>query len=453
MNKLSIKLRVTIWYTIAMIFVSVIALAAVASFSQKILMRDCSVKIVRAVNDFAHGVAAPQRNDRPAREFRRGEPGVYFMIYDSEHNQTGGGMSFEFINESHFTDEKLTENTYNGNKYLSYTKRVNTFDGDTCWVIGVISLAAEGSMIRSVIKTNVIIIIMLIIAAGAGGYLIIRHALKPVDKISRTARAISESSDLSQRISLGGGRDEIYRLADTFDDMLDKIEKNLENEKQFTSDASHELRTPVAVINSECEYIIDCADDLEEAKESVLSIKRQSDKMSRLISELLTISRMDKNTQKINFESTDISELLSIVCDEQEEIHNENITLIRSISAGVTADADRMLLTRLFINLISNAYQYGKDGGRITVTLENDADNIIFSVADNGIGISAEELPRIWERFYQADPSRTNKNGSLGLGLSMVKLIAEYHKGTITVNSTPGEGTTFRLIMPKKQSG
>ena len=229
--------------------------------------------------------------------------------------------------------------------------------------------------------------------------------------------------------------------------MFYKLQTTLENEKQFTSDASHELRTPVAVIMSECEYVLDCADSLDDAKESVESIKRQSDKMSKLIDELLTITRMDKNTQKLNFENVDISELLSFVCDEQEEIHDGSKTLIRSIAPDIHSNADHLLLTRLFINLISNAYQYGKDGGTITVTLEEDNNNIVFSVIDDGIGIAKEHLQKIWERFYQVDSSRTN--GSMGLGLSMVKWIAECHNGAVTVESEVGKGSKFVFVMPK----
>ena len=144
--------------------------------------------------------------------------------------------------------------------------------------------------------------------------------------------------------------------------MLDKIEQSFESEKQFTSDASHELRTPVAVILSECEFIEQCADTADDYRESANSIKRQAEKMSKLISELLSISRMDKKTQKLNFEDIDLSELINFVCDEQAEIHGDEIKLIRNISPSITVDADRFSIARLFINLISNAYKHSRFG-------------------------------------------------------------------------------------------
>ena len=193
----------------------------------------------------------------------------------------------------------------------------------------------------------------------------------------------------------------------------------------------------------------ECAKTADEYKESATSIKRQAKRMSKLISELLTISRMDNNKIKTNFEDVDISELLTFVCDEQEEIHDKKITLVRNISQGIKAKADRFLLTRAFVNLISNAYQYIGDGDKIEVSLTSQNDKILFSVKDNGIGISEDNLPKIWDRFYQADTARTfNENGSMGLGLPMVKWIAEAHGGKVSVKSEINEGSLFTFELP-----
>ncbi len=465
MRRLSVKLKVSIWYTLIIAVISMITLFVVMSASENVIINDSTDKIVRAVDNLADPPETTkkktQRDDMPPPrddertdfekmpQFRFFEDGVHTAVFDSEHNLIAGSIPFEFADEISFADFELKEKTYDGDRFLTYVRKRNNQSEGENWIIGVVSIADESSMLKSVTKTNLILTVILIIVAGVGGFLILRQAFKPVNRISNTAKRISESNDLSQRIALGEGKDEIYRLAGTFDEMLDKIETTLENEKQFTSDASHELRTPVAVITSECEYVLDCADSLEEAKESVESIKRQSDKMSKLIDELLTITRMDKNTQKLKFENVDISELLSFVCDEQEEIHDGSRTLVRSIAPDIRSNADQLLLTRLFINLISNAYQYGKDGGTVAVTLEEDKDNIIFSVADDGIGIAKEHLPKIWERFYQADSSRSH--GGMGLGLSMVKWIAECHNGAVTVESEVGKGSKFVFVMPKAE--
>ena len=261
---------------------------------------------------------------------------------------------------------------------------------------------------------------------------------------------VSESSDLSRRIEIGEGGDEIHALAKTFDEMLEKIEKSFNKEKQFTSDASHELRTPISVILSECEYGIECVEDVEELKETLSSVKLQATKMSKLVSELLMISRMDSNRLKLNFEDTDISELLNFVCEEQEEIQIKDIKLIQNIEQNIFANVDRLLLTRLFVNLISNAYQYSNDGSNIIVTLKEIDNKIEFSVKDEGIGISEENIPKIWDRFYQVDSSRTEeRNGSSGLGLPMVKWISDCHNGKLEVISEIDKGSTFIFRIDK----
>ena len=470
MKRFSIKVKITLWYTLIILVISMAALFVMVSVSRDILINDSTEKLVRGVERMVPMVSAgqdemrdknapgpPQTNDghitknniEKMPKFRFFDNGVHIAIYDDVGNLVNGTLPFEFESEIDFIDGVVQEKTFDGNKHLTYTKRIDGEDGNTYWTVGVVSIANESILLNSVRKTNLILIVILVCVAALGGYLILKRAFKPVEKISNTAKLISESRDLSQRIGLQGGNDEIHYLADTFDEMLDKIEKTLNSEKQFTSDASHELRTPVAVISSECEYTIDCARTLDEAKESVLSIKQQTDKMSKLISELLAISRMDNNTIDVNYEDTDISELLNFVCDEQEEIHDNNIMLKRNIKPRIFATTDSMLLARIFINLINNSYNYGKDNGNIEVTLIENDEEVLFKVTDDGIGISEENLNKIWDRFYQVDPSRTNNDGSMGLGLSMVKLISDKLGGTITVKSKLGEGTIFTFTMKK----
>ena len=462
-NKISIKLRVTAWYTLIMIAISAVAMTAMIKLSRDMITRESGARTVRAVNNLSHVIEG--RFDRKLREidgaqlpdfspddkkipdFRFFDQGVHLAVYDADHNLVDGVMPFEFADSLALNDNQVETKVYGGEQYLVYSKSVKNSDGEIRWITGVAAFDSQGRMMNNMITTNLILTMILIITAAIGGYLILKRAFRPVDIISCTAKEISESTDLTRRIALHGGNDEIYRLADAFDTMLDKIEVTVENEKQFTSDASHELRTPVAVINSECEYVLECAKTVDEAKESVNTIKRQSDKMAKLIAELLIISRMDRNTLKTGFEKIDMSELLGFVCDEQEEIHDGDITMERDIEPCVYVVADHMLIARMFINLISNAYSYGKPGGTVKVGLRGEGNKVIVNVSDDGIGIARENLPKIWERFYQVDSSRNNERGSLGLGLSMVKWIAECHGGKISVTSELGVGTEFMFVM------
>lgn len=447
MKKMSVKLKVTLWYTLIMVVMSGVVLAAMTSVSSDIVKRDIVGRVVRTVNDSSRILMGPERELKLPTKFRFYEQGVHMVLFSRNGEVVGGQLPFGIDTDFGFEDDRLREVSWEGNNYCIYDKKIVSSD-NYFWLRGVVSIKDESYSVNTVVKTNLLLALILIAVASLGGYFILNYAFKPVKKISETAKWISTSGNLSQRIGIGESKDEITELANTFDDMLEQLEDTFEKEKQFTSDASHELRTPVAVVLSECEYMLDCAKTPDEFKESAVSVKRQAERMSKLISELLTISRMDKNTLQVNFEEVDLSELLSFVCDEQEEIHSESPKMIRDIAPNIRARADRFLLARLFINLISNAYQYGKDGKTILVSLKSEEKNIVFSVKDEGIGIAKEDIDKIWERFYQADSSRSDNN-SMGLGLSMVKWIAECHNGNVRAESEYGRGSEFIFTMPK----
>jgi signal transduction histidine kinase len=449
MNKLSLKAKVTIWYTSILIVLSFFILYAMTGISQSILVRDLEEKMVVSVNDFSKQIKMHDLKGTIIPEHLLYSGGVQLAIYDENGHLEYGRHPFGLESEIKFEDNTLKTCKQNNLEYYIYDKLVKR-NSDNVYIRGAVCLSNETQAIQSAVQYNLLSIIIFIFLAGFGGYLIISRSFVPVNKIRLTAKEISESSDLSRRIEIGEGGDEIHALAKTFDEMLEKIEKSFNKEKQFTSDASHELRTPISVILSECEYGIECVEDVEELKETLSSVKLQATKMSKLVSELLMISRMDSNRLKLNFEDTDISELLNFVCEEQEEIQIKDIKLIQNIEQNIFANVDRLLLTRLFVNLISNAYQYSNDGSNIIVTLKEIDNKIEFSVKDEGIGISEENIPKIWDRFYQVDSSRTEeRNGSSGLGLPMVKWISDCHNGKLEVISEIDKGSTFIFRIDK----
>jgi len=451
MKKLSLKLKVTLWYTLVMLLLSSVVLIAISSIGRDMLDRDISERLVKTVSDFSMFYNGRGKHMRPLPLRGFYVKGVHVVVFNESGEIIEGQMPFGISSSLPFLDNELRKETYDGNLYFVYDRKTKPdIEGNIKWIKGMVAINTERMVLSTVMRNNLILTLFLIVFAAFGGYFIISRAFVPVNKIMKTAKEISESSDLSRRIHIGKGTDEIHELANTFDEMLEKIEQSFEKEKQFTSDASHELRTPVAVIMSECDYISECIETDNDLKESTDSIRRQAEKMSKLISELLTISRMDRNTIKTSFEKTNLSEILSFVCDEQEEINSGDIVLERQISENVFAIADTGLIARMFINLISNAYQYSKSEGRITVCLNEIKDRVVFEVKDEGVGIEKDDIPKIFERFYQVDNSRTSKeNGSMGLGLAMVKWICECHGGIITVESEPGKGSIFKVEIPK----
>lgn len=448
MKRLSIKLKVTLWYSLVVLVISAIAVFLMMQVSQKVLINDSSVRLKHSIDGMANFFTETKRDYRKTPGFRFFNNGVHTAIYGENGDVIDGIMPFEFVLDVKLCEDKIILKKYDGESFLTYSRKITANTGENVWVAGVISVANEARMIQSVGKTNLILALIMVLTASIGGYFIIKRALKPVGIIAKTAKRISESSDLSQRISLGNGKDEIYKLAEVFDEMLAKIEKTFENEKQFTQDASHELRTPIAVIGTECEYGLNFAKNFDEAKESLMSIKRQSDKMSKLVSNLLKISRMDRNTLKLEQENLNLSELVGFICDEQEEINTKKIVLNRDIDENIYIYADRLLITGMFMNLISNAYTYGKENGNIWVSVKKENNKTVVKIKDDGIGISEENLSKIWDRFFQADASRTAKESvHQGLGLSMVKWIAEKHGGNIYAESKLSSGSTFTFII------
>ena len=439
MKNLSVKWKITIWYTVIMALVSAVVLAVMTSVSAGFLDRDLKMRAEKATEMLAREV---EKNPH-IPGFRYFDQGVQMALLDKNFKIIGGQSPFGISDNLTCEEGNIRIETYHGKSFYVTDRKIQ---GETTyWVKGIVPVSDGADSMRSVTKSNALLILVMIILASGGGYVLLGRILAPVEKIRKTAEEISKSSDLSRRLSLPAGNDELHRLADSFDQMLDKLEDTLEREKQFSSDASHELRTPVAAILSSCEFMERYAKTEEDFKETAGGIKLEAERMSKLISQLLMISRMEQNTLKKKFERFDFGELLQFVCEEQQEIHTEPITLKTDIADKVFVRGDRELLIRLAVNLISNAYTYGKS--RIFVSLKQEKEQAVLTVSDDGIGISEENLPKIWERFYQVNPSRTHEQGNMGLGLSMVRWIAAFHGGEIRVKSRLGEGTEFRFLI------
>ncbi len=241
------------------------------------------------------------------------------------------------------------------------------------------------------------------------------------------------------------------QLAGSFDRMFERLEKLFEAERQFTSDASHELRTPTSVILAECDYAKRKDRTAEEYLESIGNIEEQGRRMSALIEELLGITRLQQGTEKYPLGKGDFSEFVSLTAEGFVPQNNRGIRLETDIEDGITCSFNASLISRAIYNLLQNAYKYGSENGYVRLSLAMEDGVAVMSVKDNGIGIAPEDQDKIWQRFWQADPSR-GENGSSGLSLAMVKEIAEFHGGSVSVDSAPGKGSTFSLRIPLASS-
>ncbi|WP_304509555.1 sensor histidine kinase [Anaerotignum sp.] len=453
MKKLSIKLKVTLWHTVFMVALTVFFIAVLIISSNKMTESILRMRLTNAVEWASKSVNYDDKGIKISPDFGKSK-GIDVVIYDTESNVCFSKKNSILIDATYveFKDRHLQIIEENGTKYYVYDYFINFKRHDDLWARGIIPVSSENIASASMIKLTLIIFPFIALFTAIGGYFITKRAFAPVSKITSAANEISGGKDLSKRISIYGdnlANDEISVLAETFDKMFERLQKSFENERQFTCDASHELRTPTAVIISQCEYLLS-QEDNEDKTASLKVILRQSKKMSKLISELLMLARTDNNKQAVHFERLNLSETIQIVIEEMDLVaHNKNIKFKTDISDDIYINADQTLIMRMLINLMSNAVQYANQDGLVKISLHRVNGNVQGKIADNGIGIAPEYLDKIWDRFFQVDPSRNNTNGSSGLGLAMVKWIVEKHNGTIVVESTINEGTVFTFILPE----
>lgn len=454
MKKWSIKRKVTLWYTLFMTILVILIQIILFSVGNSQMLQSLSGKLRSAVNDSVSELEYEDGRLEIDDDLDFFRDGVYLSIYDAEGILLFGHLPTQVpIEETpFFYEDQIQESTIQGTHYLIYD--IYTIQEEQgFWIRGVISKTEAESNFGIMIRLTAVALPVLTGFIALGGYYITKRAFRPVEQIRKTAEEIAHGGDLSKRIELGNGKDEIYQLGETFDYMLDRLEESFEREKQFTSDASHELRTPTSVILAQSEYALKNAATLEDARESLTVIFRQAKRMSSLISQLLTLARADRGKIKPNLEMLDISELLEItILEMQTSAGEKGISISTDIEEPhIKMLADETMLMRIFVNLLQNAVIYGRENGWIHVSLKEQNQEIQIVIQDNGIGMEKDKLDKIWERFYQVNPSREKKDsGSSGLGLSMVKWMVGIHNGSISVDSQVNRGTIFTIKFPKK---
>ena len=399
MKKLSIRLKITVWFTATLIIVVLFAFVAVFAGSHRSLRKNIQDRLIEIVNNNADEI------DYYC------DTGEHSGLIYGENPLAGTASDLNFV------DSKIQQIWAAGTWYYIFDRQL-TFDGsDELWIRGVMSEEQGDRQLSGMIQIALIIMPLLVVLASVGGYLIARRALNPIQKISWTARQIGEGNDLKRRIDLGEGDDELHQLAATFNEMFDHLEQSFEQERQFTSDVSHELRTPMAVITAQCEYTLEQERTVEEYEEALRVIRRQGRKMTKLINHMLDFARLEMRSGKYADETLDMAELVNTICQDMKLIREHNISLEYQTEA-VMFSGNRELLSRLLTNLVSNAYRYGNENGHIFVDLRQKESALILSVKDDGIGIA------------------------------MAYEIVRYYNGTIEVESAPGKGSTFTVRLP-----
>lgn len=467
MKNISIKMKITVWFALSMLVIVGLTLGSVIMISGSVVKKETFEELREVVEENSDEIEFLDEYNKLDMDddydlyleykngyleidddFIRSVNGIVCSLYDEKGNilygenilyKTDGAFSFG-------EGEVKTEKDKNGNKHYYFDKKIVLKNGEILWLRGCIDADYGSSRINSIINLSLWIIPVLVLISLFGGYLVARKALKPIEKISESAESIHEGNDLTKRISLSDTSSEVKSLSDSFNRMLDRLEASFKSEQQLTGDVSHELRTPVSVIMSQCEFSLEKDREGEDYRDALKLILRQSRKMSSMINDMLSFSRLERREKDESFSDINMSEIISGVCEDMALIQDRNIILHSDIQSSIFINGDIELISRLAVNLISNAYRYGKENGNINVSLSYASGMAKFAVRDDGIGIKDEDKDKIWDRFFRADKSRSEKG--TGLGLSFVKEIARLHSGKLSVESIFGEGSTFMFEVP-----
>ncbi len=308
--------------------------------------------------------------------------------------------------------------------------------------LGLMNVALNGLMILLFV-----LLPLTVIVTGIAGSFLARVTLKPVDHMIDTLRKIT-AENLKLKIHIPDTKDEIKRLADTFNDMIERLDKSFSSQQEFIQDISHELRTPLTILKGELEVTLKKLRSPQEYESVLVSSLEEIGKMSRVIEDLLVLARFDNHQVALEIRRIDLGGILSRVIDDMKILAAEKeIETSLSRQDNIILDGDEDQLRRLFVNLFDNAVKYTARKGRVVVTAHKDGSQARVIVSDTGIGIPEDELPYIFDRFYQVSRARRANHG-FGLGLSIAKSIVESHRGTISVESQPNAGAIFTVSLP-----
>ena len=346
-------------------------------------------------------------------------------------------------------------------------------------IVRIIQVASSFEDVEDALNNLFIILIITVpsalIAASLGGQFLANKALKPVDRITRAARMITYQN-LNQRIEPSKVKDEISRLIETFNEMISRLDKSFYQMKQFSTDASHELKTPLTILKGEVEVALRKERTPQEYEEILQSNLEEINRMSHIVNDLLLLSKADSGDVRLNKEEVNLPEILGDIVDQVQILARSKNLQVETINHQEETRilGDSLRIRELFLNLVENAIKYTEQGGSIQIRMEKETGHLPtltsravksevtssapkeegeigiakITISDTGIGIAREDQEKIFNRFYRVDKARSREQGGSGLGLSICKWIVEAHLGEITVESEPGKGSSFIVKLP-----
>ncbi len=463
----SLTFKLTVWYIVILGTIVILAGLFLHQGIKDGLMNDLDTALV-AITDEAHerwrtrGVSWEEAIEKAEERYASYEPFIQVVeISEGEDKKVENVIRSVRIPEGAFMLETRTYiradrtdidsyifRTVEEDRLSSYPLRIFLFPvwGPLILQVGV-SLEATAAQLNRLFFIMILTGSIIMLLASVGGSFIINRALHPVKSVVKTAEGIT-AEDLSLRIDLKNRKDEIGALVETFNSMIARLEKSINKIRQFSGDVSHELRTPLTIIRGEIEVLLRKDRPKEEYVTTLNSVLEESHRMEELIDGLLFLSRVEAMDRSKGREIVDLDEVLNAVIKfRSPTASNKNISIDAKIKP-VQLKGNRELLERMTANIIDNAIRYSNSGDHIEIELEKEKNTAKLQIRDTGIGIPEKSIPLIFDRFYVVDPSRSKETGGAGLGLSIVKWIAEYHNAEIKVDSKVNRGTNFIVTFP-----
>lgn len=455
-----ISWRLTLWFALIVCVILLVSGAILHTMLQRYLSNDVDDDL-RLYSAKVHGTLKPEGIPEPLdydvvhsslppiNEFA--SPGIYIQLIDR--NGTVVVKSDNLGDQELPVDPDLVERGF-GEEIA--TKTVAAGDGGRVRIMvsplhlqneilllevgrSMKHVDAAMSQVRWALLAGLLVALTLV---GISGGILVRRALSPVKRITRTAQSIEASSDLSRRVGYSGPMDEIGQLATTFDHMIEHLGRVLNSQRHFIADASHELRSPLTVLQGNLDLLRRNLSE-EDRRESLRAMGGELERMSSIVNDLLLLAEVESG-QIERQEPVSLKEVLMEASKRAQQLAGERRIVIGN-QDDLSVMGDIHNLKQLLGNLVDNAIRYTPEGGTITLSLSRDGDWARLEVADTGIGIAPEHMTHIFDRFYQVDRARSRARGGSGLGLAIVKGIAEQHGGKVTVASEPDKGTRFTV--------
>ena len=443
----AVKRRIALWLTLLTVLLTIFLLSYLLIISDTVATQTAQDELVRVLRDNAARVSLLEGSFQIASDFHFSTGGITTLIYSRGEALLAGQIPVGYRERLPF-ENGVIRTVGEETKYMVLDLWVPSGWESGLWLRGIVVAPELRPVTTNMILWTLITLPLFALLAACGAYFITYRAFRPLARIHAAADAINEARDLRGRIGLPPGEDEFSRLAATFDGMFERLERSFEAEKQFASDAAHELRTPVSIIKGACEYVerYGEGETPAERRETMEMIHRQANRMARLTDGLLHMARMEQGSEGSELCRLDLGAEVTSVCAESFAADGRVSVYTEE---GIFVLAEHDLLSRLLCNLIENAIKYSDPPAcaAVTVRVARGEGEALLSVSDRGIGIPPEAHERIWQRFTRLDPSRADGE-STGLGLAIVRGIADHLGGYMTLESEVGVGSTFTLHLP-----